>query len=33
VVGDGFALVDSKTAPAFTLGGLEAFEKVEEGDR
>jgi hypothetical protein len=31
VVGDGFA-IDSETAPAFALGGLEAFEEVEEGD-
>ena len=33
VVADGFAVVEAEAAPAFALGGLEALEEVEEGDR
>jgi len=32
VVADGLAVVEAEAAPAFALGGLEAFEHVEERD-
>jgi len=32
VVGDGLGVVEAEAAPAFTLGGFEALEEVEEGD-
>jgi len=32
VVGDALAVVDAEAAPACALGGLEAFQQVEEGD-
>lgn len=32
VVADGFAVIDAEAAPARALGGLEAFEQVEEGE-
>lgn len=32
VVGDALAVVDAEAAPTGALGGLEALEKVEEGD-
>ena len=33
MVGDRFAVVDAEAAPAFALGGFEALEEVEEGER
>ena len=33
MIGDGLAVVEAEAAPAFALGGFEALEHVEEGDR
>ena len=33
MIRDGLAGADTESAPAFALGGLEPFEKVEEGNR
>jgi hypothetical protein len=32
VVADGFAVVEAEAAPAFALGGFQAFKHVEEGN-